>query len=135
MVDKGGSAMAEHPVVRAPDPAGEFYTAERCHILEIVSNESDEEASIARARVEPGITTAWHCVTGVRERYLIESGVGEVEVGDAPATVVHPGDVVSIPADVRQRITNVGDADLVFLCICTPRFQPELYVDLEAGEG
>lgn len=125
--------MVERPVTRAPDPDGEYYTPERCHILEILSDESDEEASIARARVEPGITTAWHSLTGVRERYLIESGVGEVEVGDTPATIVRPGDVVSIPADVRQHITNTGDADLIFLCICTPRFQPELYVDLEGG--
>ena len=125
--------MVERPVTRAPDPDGEYNTPERCHILEILSDESDEEASIARARVEPGITTAWHSLTGVRERYLIESGVGEVEVGDTPATIVRPGDVVSIPADVRQCITNTGDADLIFLCICTPRFQPELYVDLEGG--
>jgi mannose-6-phosphate isomerase-like protein (cupin superfamily) len=127
--------MVEHPVTRAPDPDGEFYTPERCHILEILGSESDEEASIARARVEPGITTAWHSVTGVRERYLIESGVGEVEVGDTPPTIVRAGDVVSIPAGVRQRIANTGHADLIFLCICTPRFKPELYVDLESGES
>ena len=38
-----------------------------------------------------------------------------------------PGDVVLIPSGVRQRVTNIGDEDLVFLCVCTPRFFPECY--------
>ena len=41
------------------------------------------------------------------------------------------GDVVIIPAEVRQRISNVGAGDLVFLAICSPRFTTEVYVDLE----
>jgi len=36
-----------------------------------------------------------------------------------------------IPPSVRQRITNVGDSDLVFLAICTPRFRPEAYEEVE----
>jgi mannose-6-phosphate isomerase-like protein (cupin superfamily) len=39
-------------------------------------------------------------------------------------------DVVSIPAGVRQRISNTGIDDLVFLAICTPRFVKENYVEL-----
>ena len=30
-----------------------------------------------------------------------------------------------------QRITNTGTGDLVFLCICTPAFEPDCYEDLE----
>ena len=47
----------------------------------------------------------------------------------APVAV---GDRVLIPAGVPQRITNTGDTDLEFYCLCTPRFRPEAYVDLEA---
>jgi len=38
---------------------------------------------------------------------------------------------VIIPDGVRQRVTNVGDTDLVFLCICTPRFEWKYYQRLE----
>ena len=41
------------------------------------------------------------------------------------------GDVVVIPAGCPQQIRNDGEDDLVFLAICTPRFVPECYRDLE----
>jgi hypothetical protein len=31
----------------------------------------------------------------------------------------------------RQRISNLGDDDLLFLAICTPRFEPGCYESLE----
>jgi hypothetical protein len=31
----------------------------------------------------------------------------------------------------RQRISCLGKEDLVFLAICTPRFQPEVYLDID----
>jgi len=36
----------------------EYYTRERCHILELSNVADDPAVSIARARVEAGITTA-----------------------------------------------------------------------------
>jgi oxalate decarboxylase/phosphoglucose isomerase-like protein (cupin superfamily) len=44
-----------------------------------------------------------------------------------------PGDVVLIPPSCRQRISNVGEGELIFLAICTPRFTQEAYEDLEQG--
>jgi mannose-6-phosphate isomerase-like protein (cupin superfamily) len=117
--------------VRRIDRASEFYTDERCHILELSNTPDDPEVSIARARVAAGVTTRWHRVLGTAERYVILEGGGRVEVGDLPAQNVRAGDVVLIPPSCRQRITNTGEADLVFLAICTPRFQPEAYEDLE----
>jgi hypothetical protein len=38
---------------------------------------------------------------------------------------------VLIPPDAPQRIANTGAGDLEFHCLCTPRFRPEAYVDLE----
>ena len=109
----------------------EFMTDERCSILELSNDPGDPEVSIARARVAPGVTTAWHHLIGVAERYVILDGSGRVEVGDDISTNVDAGDVVRIPEKVRQRITNTGTGDLVFLAICTPRFTPDCYVDLE----
>jgi mannose-6-phosphate isomerase-like protein (cupin superfamily) len=40
-------------------------------------------------------------------------------------------DVVTIPAGVSQRIHNVGDTDLIFLCVCTPRFDAGGYIQLK----
>jgi hypothetical protein len=39
--------------------------------------------------------------------------------------------VVVIPPSCPQRITNIGEHDLVFLAICSPRFRPEAYEDME----
>ena len=85
----------------------------------------------ASTRVAPGVTTRWHRLKGTTERYVILEGEGRVEVGDEAAAHVGPGDVVVIPPMVRQRITNVGKADLLFLAVCTPRFRPECYEDVE----
>ena len=112
------------------DPESEYLTEERCHIV-VTDAEDDGVVSLARARVEPGVTTAWHSLTGVDERYVMLAGEGEVEVGEDPPSPVGPGDVVAIPAGVRQRITNTGNTDLTFLCVCTPPFAPDCYVDLD----
>ncbi len=109
----------------------EFETDERCHIQEIANDAGDELVSIARARVEPGVTTAWHKLIGISERYIIVSGQGRVEVDAMQPEDVEPGDVVRIPADCRQRITNTGAQDLVFYAVCAPPFQQSLYVNLE----
>lgn len=112
------------------DASTEFYTPERCYIVEIHNNESDLDCSIARARVVPGATTQLHSLRRTTERYVIVDGKGEVEVdGKAPIPVA-PLDVVCIPEGMSQRITNTGNIDLVFLCVCTPRFKKENYVTM-----
>ena len=109
----------------------EINTLERCFIKELSNESNDEMASIAEARVEAGVTTAWHKLTAVTERYIIVSGQGRVEVeGLQPAEII-AGDVVIIPADTAQRISNTGLTDLIFLAVCTPRFTPECYITLE----
>ncbi len=111
--------------------AREFLTPEGCYIIETYNQAADDSISIARARVGQGVTTAWHVVEGTIERYIIAEGRGRVEVGESPASDVAAGDVVIIPAGVRQRITNTGNGDLIFYCICTPRFQTTAYRSLE----
>jgi mannose-6-phosphate isomerase-like protein (cupin superfamily) len=104
-------------------------TEERCSILETWNHPADPAVSLARARVAPGVTTARHSLS-VDERYLIERGRGRVEV-DGVETEVASGDVVLIPRGATQRIRNLGSEELVFLCICTPRFEPACYEDCE----
>jgi mannose-6-phosphate isomerase-like protein (cupin superfamily) len=110
---------------------GEFYIDEGCYITELANSSDDPELSIARARVLPDVTTRWHRLLRTTERYVMLEGKGRVEIGDEPARDVGPGDVVRIPPMCRQRITNIGEADLIFLAICTPRFRRENYQDVE----
>ena len=114
-----------------PDPAWEYLSGERCHILEYANAPDDPEVSIARARVETGITTKQHRLRATTERYLILEGKGRIHVAGLAEQDVSPGDVVVIPAGAAQSITNTGDQDLVFLCICTPRFEWDNYQSLE----
>ena len=67
---------------------------------------------------------------GVVERYVILNGKGRVEIGGLPPEEVAPGDVVTIPPECAQRITNTGIEDLVFLALCTPRFSKDAYSDV-----
>ena len=118
--------------IRRGAHAVEFPTSERCDIAEWSNSDDDPALSIAHARVSPGVTTRWHRVVDTVERYVILSGSGRMEAGGLPATEVGPGDVVIIPASCPQRITNTGTQDLLFLAICTPRFRPEAYEDLDS---
>lgn len=114
--------------------ADEYYFEEGCYITELHNRADDAAVSVARARVPVGVTTRWHVLAGIVERYLIESGEGEVWVGDAPARRVSVGDRVVIAEGQRQRIHNLGAVDLIFLAVCTPRFVPTAYTDVEPAQ-
>lgn len=115
-------------IVRANQPL-EYLTPERCYIAE---NHSDPAVSIARATIKPGVTTkSHHLKQGVQEIYIITSGKGIVTIGNLPPTEVAVGDVVVIPPLTSQSVTNTGSKDLVFYCVCTPRFTQDCYVSEE----
>jgi mannose-6-phosphate isomerase-like protein (cupin superfamily) len=112
-------------------PDAEFYTPELCFVNELSNSDADPDASIARVRVPSGVTTRWHRLRETTERYVLLSGRGRIEMGKLPAQDVSAGDVVLIPPDCRQRITNLGAEDLIFLAVCTPRFRPDHYEDID----
>jgi mannose-6-phosphate isomerase-like protein (cupin superfamily) len=122
--------MMAEPVFKAGSDE-EFWTSERCYIREHINIESIPDFSLAASRVEPGIVTELHSLS-VREWYFIRQGSGLMEVGGGPQIEVGPGDTVEIPAGVSQRITNNGEDDLLFQCICVPRFTPDCYQSLES---
>jgi mannose-6-phosphate isomerase-like protein (cupin superfamily) len=123
--------MPDKPHILNPDEDDEFFIDEGCHILELSNSAHDPTLSIARARVAAGVTTRLHRLTGTGERYVILSGRGEVEIDGQAPVEVGPRDVVLIPPGCPQRIRNRGRDDLVFLAICSPRFTPAVYEDLE----
>ena len=112
------------------DPGSEFFSDERCFITEILNTDAIQDVSIARARVEPGVTAELHRLS-VDEVYYILEGSGIVEIDNSFRGKVAKGDVVHIRSGLAQRITNISDSDLLFLCICSPKFKPETYTSLE----
>jgi len=113
----------------------ETWFEEGCYIQEWSNDADDADCSIARARVPARSSTRWHRLHGIAERYVVLEGTGRVELGAADsasfiARPIAPGDVVRIPPGVPQRV-HAGEADLVFLAVCTPRFRPEAYEDIE----
>jgi mannose-6-phosphate isomerase-like protein (cupin superfamily) len=119
------------PSILKHDSDSEFFIDEGCHITELSNSDNDGSVSIAQARVKPGVTTRRHRLHGVIERYVILSGEGIVEIDDLPETLVQANDVVLIPSMCRQRIRNIGQQDLIFLAICSPRFTKTCYEDIE----
>ncbi len=115
------------PRARRPDPGEERLTGERCHILETWNRPDDPDLSVARARVEPGVTTRWHRLIGIAERYLILEGEGLAEVQGITPQALKAGDLLYIPPGHAQRIINTSDRPLVFYALCTPRYVQDAY--------
>jgi mannose-6-phosphate isomerase-like protein (cupin superfamily) len=135
LTDSGNCVIKTHKMneaIKHMNLEAEFYTPENCYINELSNTPDDPDASIARARIPPGVTTRWHRLVGTAERYVILDGRGSVEIGSLSALEVGVGDVVLIPPFCRQRITNLGPRDLIFLAVCTPRFRPEAYMDIDS---
>ena len=88
-------------------PGDEVWTVERCYIAELLNTTSQPEVSLARTRVETGVTTQLHQLS-VHEWYVIESGHGTMRVGDEAPFAVGPGDTVTVPKHTPQQITNSG---------------------------
>jgi mannose-6-phosphate isomerase-like protein (cupin superfamily) len=103
---------------------------EGCLITEIVNAADCPAASLALARLPAGTRTRLHRLVGVEERYVIRCGRGRAEIAGAVADL-GPGDIAVIPPGAPQRIEALGAEDLEFYCLCTPRFTPEAYEDLE----
>ncbi len=112
------------------DHAKEIRTRERCFILELMNDPANPEVSVARCRVEPKVTTELHRLS-VREWYLVSQGSGLMEIGLGKPYRIGPGDTITIPAGTPQRVTNIGDEDLVIQCVCIPRFTEDSYEPLE----
>jgi mannose-6-phosphate isomerase-like protein (cupin superfamily) len=109
------------------DGLNEFFTGEKCFITEMLNAENFSSFSIARARVASGVTTTLHRLLETDEVYYILSGNGEMEIDGEKMGTVTAHDMVFIPKNATQRITNTGVNDVVFLCICAPRFEVHNY--------
>ena len=109
----------------------EYFFQEGCYITEFWNENSDQQVSVAQARLPTGARTKSHALKNTVERYVILSGEGLMQIGENPPQSVRTNDIVYIPASTSQSIENTGDNELVFLAICTPRFEEANYIALE----
>lgn len=117
--------QASSSTVKPKTNIPERYFGERLYAAEYINDATIPDFSLARCRVEPGVTTQLHSLS-VDEWYVIESGQGRMEL-DSQKRDLTSGAIVQIPRGVTQRISNTGAEDLIFFCVCTPRFTPETY--------
>ena len=108
----------------------EYYFHEGCHILELLNDNEHEDLSIARARVEPNKETQLHALRKTIERYIIQQGEGLATI-NGEEYYVEKNDVLIIEKDQSQKIRNTGIEDLIFLVICSPRFEETNYQTLD----
>lgn len=107
----------------------EYFYKEGCYIEEWLNEGKHPELSIARLRVEPGGKTLLHALNNTTERYVILEGSARVTIGEHEKHITEK-DVVVIAPNESQCIQNLEQTDLIFLAICTPRFELKNYVDL-----
>ncbi len=79
--------------------------------------------SLAHAKVPAGQTTRPHRLKN-SEVYYIVAGHGLMHI-DKESFEVGPECAVYIPPGARQYIENIGDSDLIFLCIVDPAWRKE----------
>ena len=115
-----------HVIRSKPQQSEEIFTRERCYIREMLNDPRVPQLSLAECRVLQGVTTELHRLS-VDEWYVIVEGEGLMEVDGQKPVAVHPGDTVVIPQGKAQRITNSGQGELRFQCLCLPRFTPDCY--------
>jgi mannose-6-phosphate isomerase-like protein (cupin superfamily) len=80
--------------------------------------------SLAHATLPPKKTSLPHRFKSASEVYYILKGKGLMHIDDETERV-GLGDTIYIPPQGVQRIENVGDGNLEFLCIVYPEWQPD----------
>jgi len=116
---------------RSPNP-DEFWLDERIYVREVMNAPEEPDISLAKFRVPARATTQLHSLT-ITEWYLMESGAGIVEV-DGEQMPMKAGDNLRINPGQSQRVINESSEELVFQSICTPRWTPACYTNLETDD-
>ena len=79
--------------------------------------------SFAVATIAPGASSLEHRLKN-SEVYYFLAGRGEMQVGEE-TTRVQAGRIVYVPPQTKQKVTNDGTEDLMFICIVDPAWRPE----------
>lgn len=113
------------PVIHLRD-CPEFTAGDQCLLRETLHPDKQPLAlrySLARAVVPSGRTTVRHRLRSSEVYYIIQ-GQGRMTI-DEETSDVGPDDTVYIPPKAVQCIANIGQEDLIFICIVDPAWQRE----------
>ena len=101
-----------------------FTTKDGSQIRELLAyrNSCIEKQSLAEARLMVGAQTAAHYHQRAEEIYFLLVGSARMQIGDE-VLEVRPGDAIAIPPGQVHQITNTGNVELRFLCICVPAYE------------
>lgn len=101
-----------------------FVTKDASEIRELLAyrNADIRSMSLAEATVKKGASTKPHIHATSEEIYYILNGSAEIEI-EGEKKNVKKGDAVFIPSGAEHSIKNTWDAELIFLCICSPPYE------------
>ncbi|VAW97104.1 hypothetical protein MNBD_GAMMA23-1263 [hydrothermal vent metagenome] len=100
-----------------------YITKDNSRICELMhpTQHSNSKQSLAQAIVSPGQETQLHYHAATEELYHILQGNGLMTI-EGEIFSVESGDTLCIPPNCSHKIKNTGNADLVFLCCCSPAY-------------
>lgn len=106
------------------EEAPSFTTKDGSQIRELLAHRNSciEKQSLAEARLGVGGQTAAHYHEQTEEIYFLLEGKAQMQVGDETRQV-NVGDAIAIPPGQVHQITNTGDVELRFLCMCVPPYE------------
>lgn len=101
-----------------------FVAGDHTHLRELMHPTHDKVAigySLAHALLPPGKASLPHQLVS-SESYYILQGKGKMHIEDT-SFEVEKDSVFLVPPNALQYIENIGEEDLVFLCIVEPFWQ------------
>ena len=102
-----------------------FIAGDATNIIEVFHPKNDAlpfNYSLAKASLEVGTSSYPHILKEQSELYIFLEGNAEVFIGEEK-TFARKGDIVWVPAGVKQYVKNIGDETLHFFCIVDPPWQ------------
>ena len=113
--------------IRKLDQCAEIVAGDGTRLRELVHPDRDYpfsgRYSLAHAMLAAGNSSEPHRLKS-SEVYYILDGRGEMHIDDDRAEV-STGDTVEIPPGAVQWIKNIGQSELIFLCLVDPAWREE----------
>jgi len=104
------------------EEAHEFLAGDKTHLREILHPHTDTIAkigySLAHARLTAQTSSLPHRLTSSEVYYILE-GEGVIHI-DTESIAIKKGDTIYVPPKSLQSVDNIGNNDLVFICIVEP---------------
>ena len=112
--------------IRDMKDCDEFIAGDNTRLRELFNPLKDPlklRYSLAHARLAPGLESTPHRLKTSEVYYILE-GTGKMRI-DGEMRNVGPGQAIYIPPHAVQSIRNIGENELVFICMVDPAWRPE----------